>query len=403
MRSLVIGLTCPGCGLDAESVACPTCGAALMWNAARGSHCTICDHGVASTCCRECGLMINLDRPGDAAAAAQARADSAGHVLVSPGARVEDPVPPPGFLKRLLPTRFDAARWPVVIAGSLLLHASVVSAIVAGRPGPGGTTDDGGDVARNTVLVIDTGSFTLPAFAPGHEELAVASAAASQPAPSAGEPGGTDVGRVQAPDPTPDADVALRPRAIDESAKPAASTPYAAGIIVTPSMPSPRADGEDTRDAPNASEPGQGRGAALLPFDMLPLPPQVATIPDPPAPKADVAPPAPAQPAIQRTYAAPPPPSPRTAYAPRPAPRHVQPQPQPKRTWLGRFFQAGRQYSQEREGIYGDGASSTSSASAAGAAGGGGGGAGPGGGGAGGGGAGGGGAGGGGGGGGGGG
>lgn len=59
--SLVVGHNCPGCGLDTPALACESCGAAVVWDRARGSHCAACGCAASTLTCAQCGLRAELD------------------------------------------------------------------------------------------------------------------------------------------------------------------------------------------------------------------------------------------------------------------------------------------------------------------------------------------------------
>jgi len=69
--SLVVGHSCPRCGLDSSSVACDACGGAIVWDRQNGSRCGACGLAASTFCCSECGMRAELDRrqPGYAAEA----------------------------------------------------------------------------------------------------------------------------------------------------------------------------------------------------------------------------------------------------------------------------------------------------------------------------------------------
>lgn len=53
--NLLVGHTCPGCGLDKAELRCATCDGVIVWDAIRGAHCQDCDRPVSSFACEECG------------------------------------------------------------------------------------------------------------------------------------------------------------------------------------------------------------------------------------------------------------------------------------------------------------------------------------------------------------
>ena len=63
--SLVVGHTCPGCGLDTPAVACEQCGEGVVWTRDHGTHCSACGLSAATLTCRSCGVRTDLDRLWD--------------------------------------------------------------------------------------------------------------------------------------------------------------------------------------------------------------------------------------------------------------------------------------------------------------------------------------------------
>ncbi len=58
--ALLVGHTCPGCGLDTPALKCAACDEAIVWDAERGAHCPSCGKPAATLTCEECGRESDI-------------------------------------------------------------------------------------------------------------------------------------------------------------------------------------------------------------------------------------------------------------------------------------------------------------------------------------------------------
>jgi hypothetical protein len=116
---LMVGHSCPGCGLDTPEVACEACGAGVVWDRESGSHCSACERAASTFTCPECGLRTELDRH---------QPEPVVHAL-SPSEPVTH-APPPAAR-----ARFGTARMRTLAIAAVGLHGVAIALLVGSYDG----------------------------------------------------------------------------------------------------------------------------------------------------------------------------------------------------------------------------------------------------------------------------
>lgn len=289
----VIGHLCRHCGLETLEIACAACRGRITWSRRGGYRCSGCGEGPTAAACRECGTVAPLHSKRDVQPADRA---------VSETVRTKTRSPPPTWAPWDL-EKPTPSGWPIFIGLAVFLHAALIVPLIAGRDGPDGASSAAHRVASTeTVTVVDSSTIAQPAARDDLSDLPAASLARTDmPLAKRLVRAALDVHAAaiaRSTSATPSRDIADDGAAETSAPLEAAAKPDAAVDAL----------------APATATPGPGRGAALLPFDMLP-------IPTPPPPVTTAA-------RRQKAHAPAAPSKPAVALAPRYA-RHPPAEPQP--------------------------------------------------------------------------